>query len=104
MLSVHSPDAGRAGEFYIELPDRIANTGRPFPSAQIAQIDPAKDAPTHDPTVGQFRPIAGAYDTGIARAQIKHAVGIAAERELLFEPIHRDLGLFLLSKADGKWW
>ena len=71
----------------------------PFASAWIAEINAAIDAATHEPAVGQLRPIAGAHDARIPRAHVKHAVGIAAERELLFEPIHRDSGLFLLSIA-----
>jgi hypothetical protein len=39
----------------------------------------AIDAATHDPTVGQLRPIAGAHNTGIPCAHIQFPVGIAAE-------------------------
>ena len=74
----------------------------PFASAWIAEIYAAIDAATHDPTVGKFGPIAGPHDTGIARAHVKLAVGIAAERELLFEPIHGGLDLFLLLKVAEK--
>jgi hypothetical protein len=74
----------------------------PFASAWIAEINAAIDAATHEPAVGQLRPIARARDTGIARAHVKLAVGIAAERELLFEPIHGGLGLYLLPKVAEK--
>ena len=74
----------------------------PFASAWIAEINAAIDAATHDPTVGKFGPIAGAHDPRIPRPHVKHAVGIAAERELLFDPIHGGLGLFLLPKAGEK--
>ena len=74
----------------------------PFASAWIAEIHAAIDAATHDPTVGKLGPVAGAHDTGIARAHVKLAVGIAAERELFFDPIHGGLGLFLLLKVAKK--
>jgi hypothetical protein len=74
----------------------------PLAAARIAEIYAAIDAAAHDPTVGQLRPIAGAHDPGIARAHVKHAVGIAAERELLFEPIHGGFGLLLLLKVAEK--
>jgi hypothetical protein len=74
----------------------------PFASAHIAQIDAAINAATDDPPVGQFGPVTGTHDPWIARAHIKLAVGVAAERELFFEPIHRDLSLFLLSEAGGR--
>jgi hypothetical protein len=74
----------------------------PLASAHIAQIHAAIDAPTHEPAVGEFGPISGTDNTGIAGTHVKKAVGIAAERELLFEPIHECLGLFLQLKVAEK--
>jgi hypothetical protein len=71
-------------------------------SASITKIHTASDAAAYDPAIGQLRPIARAHDTGIACAHIEFAVGVAAERELFFEPIHRDLSLRLLSKGAEK--
>jgi hypothetical protein len=74
----------------------------PFASAHIAEIYAAINASTDDASVGKLGPIATAHYSRIPRAHVKHAVGIAAERELLFEPIHGGLGLFLLLKVAEK--
>src|SRR5258707_8163255 len=63
-----------------------------------APIHAIIDTSPHDPAVRQLRPIAGTHDARIARAHVKLAVGIAAERELHSEPIHRGLGLFCSQK------
>jgi hypothetical protein len=71
-------------------------------SAHIAKVHPAINAATYDSAVGQLGPVTGTHDLWLARAHVKLAVGVAAERELFFEPIHGDLSLFLLSKGGEK--
>jgi hypothetical protein len=71
-------------------------------TAHITQVHPATNAATYDSAVGQLGPVTGTHDPWLARTHVKLAVGVAAERELFFEPIHRDLSLLLLSGAGGK--
>lgn len=71
----------------------------PFASTCIAQVHAAIDTSPDDAPVGQLRPIAGTHDPGITCAHVEFAVGIAAERKLFFEAIHKDASQFLLSKG-----
>lgn len=67
-------------------------------SAGIAQIYAVIDASTYDSAIRQLHPVAGAHDSGIARAHKQGAVGIAAERKVRFEFIHSGDGALALIK------